>query len=258
MFGLNSTLSPKTAFEPTLDAFNLTFALAGAATPFAQAELPSTFVHKPTAVNVSMERVQILNQDAWIGYLKAAFANDTYMIRSYGNPGLQLGALPHTTVSFDKTLAVPGLGGLKDVQVRDVKIRTDTTQNNFMATVDIFNPSNSVFDIGNVTYRNYINPGQVYIGDSVINNLKLQPGNNSFTTTASTAQQPVVAALGTRPACENGIVETILVPSNVTYHGVVLPFYMASLANMTQQLPLGQAIEAATNNITHFYCPKGV
>lgn len=254
VFGLNSTLRPTTNYRPDLYSFNMTLALAGAASPFITVEVPQLHITKPTSLNISNQRVTIESQSAWQDFLVAAFANETYGIHSQGKPNLKLGALPTDSVTFDKTIYVPGLNGLRNITTTNIKINTTSTTNNFNANVTIINPSNSDFTIGDVTYKNYIMPNMTYIGDSFIPNLVLRPGNNTVPTNASVQNGPVIDALGERPACATGMVETILVPSNVTYNGVELPYYLKSLANVTQLLPLGQAIESATMGLAKYYC----
>lgn len=109
--------------------------------------------------------------------------------------------------------------------------------------------------LGNLTYNNYLAPNDTLIGQSYIDNVVLYPGNNSFPLRASNAQQPVVSALGVKPYCQTGMISLTIEPVNCTFNGVEIPYLLQSLTNITQILPVGQAIEKASNGLTSYYCP---
>ena len=257
--GVNSTLRPKTSYHPNLHSFNATFRLENSTLgPFTTVEFPSVHVQKPLAVNVSNQEVALSNMDAFDEYVRVAVASESYNIIVEGKPKLKLGALPTTSVTFNKTIPVPGLQGFKGVSTSNITINITSMTNNFHSLTNIPNPSTSILNIGNLTYNTYAAPNDTFVGPTVINNVVLHPGDNILPTVASIQQQPIIAALGVRPSCENGLVNVTLVPANVTNNGIFLPYLLQGLTNVTQTLPLGDAISAATNGFAHYYCPPGV
>lgn len=255
-FSTNTTERPKSIFTPTLDPFNVSFYLTDYDnnTAFQVAEFPRTHVHKPTLVNVTDQLIHIENMPQWEQYLRVAFASDYYRVTNLGHTDLHLGALPTTNIEFRKFLTIPGLGGLRTISTSNISIDIQSQQNNFRAITTIPNPSTSIITLGNLTYDTYIAPNNTYIGKTNINDVTLYPGNNTFPLVASTVQAPVIAALGVRPYCQTGNVELTLVPSNLTYNGVEIPYLLQSLTNISQTLPVGQAIEKATDHLLSYYC----
>ena len=256
---MNNTLYPHTSFKPNLSGFNASLRLTDSTIgPFINVEFPSVHVQKPLVVNITDQLVYFNNRDAWNEYVRVAVASDKYSVTVEGRPDLKLGALPTTNVLFNKTVFVPGLNGFKGVTTTNITVNITSDENDFHAVTTIPNPSTSFLDIGNITFNTYAAPNQTLVGQSFLKNVVLGPGDNTFPIVASVQQQPIIAALGVRPACETGLVNVTLEPVSVTNNGADLPYLLQGMSNITQLLPLGDAITAATNGFAHYYCPPGV
>ena len=96
--------------------------------------------------------------------------------------------------------------------------------------MSIFNPSVQTLDLGNVSISMFGPKGfeKLPLGDSVMINTLLKPGNNTINL-RSIINQTSVATVVTHDPYRCGIFEATIRGNNVTYDGQLLPYYSESL-----------------------------
>lgn len=70
------------------------------------------------------------------------------------------------------------------------------------------------------------NVGKIYIDD-----MTLQPGNNSFSLRGNVSQTPVIQTIQEKPYCETGYIPFQLQGLNVDNHDEFLSYYTTALAS---------------------------
>ena len=94
------------SFHPFLDAFNVSTSIAGSAA-YGMVTLPGLTSDAHVPVHVEQD-VQILDIQAFADYNIKVLTSQTFEQRLNGTTTLTLGALPATSVSYDKTVTMNG------------------------------------------------------------------------------------------------------------------------------------------------------
>ena len=94
------------SFHPFLDAFNVSTSIAGSAA-YGMVTLPGLTSDAHVPVHVEQD-VQILDLQAFADYNIKVLTSETFEQRLNGTTTLTLGALPATSVSYDKTVTMNG------------------------------------------------------------------------------------------------------------------------------------------------------
>ncbi|KAI1425386.1 hypothetical protein F5Y12DRAFT_747314 [Xylaria sp. FL1777] len=238
LMAINSTIEADDSVHATIDAFQGTLYLADVDPPlaFAQFNFPQTTSSAVQTVNISQE-VQISDQNAFTTFNKALLSSVSTNVQVKGDTHIHVQGISRAyPVTFDKTVSVKGLNNFEGLSISDPSISI-LAKNNFNGTVHIPNPSALTLEIGNTTFVTYLNGKDV--GQAHINNLVLYPGDNTFTTSASIAQLPILNALTLKPLCElNGKLPFQLVGSDVENNGQTLPYFRDPLAASSQNVTI--------------------
>jgi hypothetical protein len=109
-FQLNQTqvLGSKSSYHPQIYAFEAAVSLAGAAAPFTTVTVPGVISNDGAEIHV-MQKVALSDSDAFADYTTAVMMNEEVSLNIYGRPGLKEGALPQTTVTYNKTVVMKGM-----------------------------------------------------------------------------------------------------------------------------------------------------
>lgn len=109
-FQLNQTqiLGSKSQYHPQIYAFDAAVSLAGAAAPFATVTVPGVKSNDGAEIHVE-QKVDLSDSDAFGDYATAVMMNEEVSLNIYGRPGLKEGALPKTTVTYNKTVVMKGM-----------------------------------------------------------------------------------------------------------------------------------------------------
>lgn len=94
-------------YHPRIYAFDADVSLGGAAAPFTTVRVPEVKSQDGTEVNVS-QMVTLSDLGAFGGYAKAVMLSKEVGLNIYGRPDLKEGALPTTTVTYNKTVTMKG------------------------------------------------------------------------------------------------------------------------------------------------------
>ncbi|KAK4127041.1 hypothetical protein N657DRAFT_187789 [Parathielavia appendiculata] len=219
-------------------------------TPFATLNFPPTTADALQTVNVT-QFLPIENLEALTRYNTWLLANETLRVTVQGDTHVHVRGISRAyPITFKKTLTMNGLRGLEGTVVKPtwVSLQNDTMGNNFRANVSIPNASLVEFELGNVTFYNYLLGKDV--GTVYIDNLTLRPGMNEYTMRATISNADVIEVLGQKPYCENGGVLPFQIRGkSVVNNGQPLPYFADALAahNQTVDIPIGEAVKTHLN-----------
>jgi len=173
--------------------------------------------------------------------------NEEVSLNIYGTPGLKKGALPKTTVTYNKTVVMKGLNKLEGFAVPDFHIMIPAVNGyNMNGTVYIPNPSVMTISMGNLTLNLAVN-GKA-MGQTYLNDLVLKPGNNTIPMLANVNQAAILTMFSSSDnPYKDGIVPFQITGNSSVYHGKNLEYFTKALAanNLTVNLNVYQALKEA-------------
>ncbi|KAK4240321.1 hypothetical protein C8A03DRAFT_42127 [Achaetomium macrosporum] len=240
---INSTIRSDGSVHATIDAFQGVMYLEDKQpnTPFAKIDFPQTNSDAFQTVNVSqflpIDDVQALTVfNTWL------LANESLRVTVLGDTHVRVRGISRDyPVTFKKTVSMPGLNAFTGTVVNQtsISLELDVNGNNFNATAYIPNRSLFDFELGNVTFRNYLFGKE--IGTVYIDNLRVRPGMNVYHMRATIEQGPVVDALGRPEYCQGpnkGILPFEISGKSVVNHGQPLSYFADALAAVNQSIPI--------------------
>jgi len=214
-------------------------------TPFAKIQFPATTADALQTVNVT-QFLHIEDVEALTVFNTWLLANETLRVTIEGDTHVRVkGIARDYPVTFKKTITMPGLQMLDGTEVIPdwISLTPDDKGNNFNATTLIPNRSRVSFELGNVTFHNYLLGKEV--GTVYIDNLTLRPGMNNYTMRATIENGAVIDVLGQKPYCEEkGVLPFQISGKTVVNNGQSLSYFADALAahNQTIQIPIGAAV----------------
>lgn len=249
---INSTIRTDGSVHANIDAFPGSMYLEDYEphTPFATLNFPPTTADALQTVNVT-QFLPIENLEALTRFNTWLLANESLRVTVQGDTHVHVRGISRAyPVTFKKTITMDGLRGLDGTVVTPtwVSLTNDENNNNFKANVTIPNTSRVEFDLGNVTFYNYLLGKEV--GTVYIDNLTLRPGLNYYTMRATINNGDVINALGQKPYCENnGVLPFQIRGKSVIRNGQPLPYFADALAshNQTVEIPIGAAVKTFLN-----------
>ncbi|KAK7731035.1 hypothetical protein SLS53_008906 [Cytospora paraplurivora] len=246
---INSTLKADSSIGAVFDPFDAVMYLEDWApqTPYARVRFPRTTSAAETVVNIT-QFTEILDQNAFAVFNTWFLLNETLNLSVEGDTHVKVSGISKKfPVHFKKTVNMPGLSNLNGTTVPEsrVSLTADAQGDNFFGTVTIPNRSLIGFEMGNVSFINYM-LGEETVGTVYIDNMKLAPGLNNYSMRANITQSPVLDAIQQKPYCESGVLPFQLQGLNVTNHGQYLPYYAVALGSTNQSVDIdvGAALSA--------------
>ncbi|KAL2160946.1 hypothetical protein VTH06DRAFT_8658 [Thermothelomyces fergusii] len=245
---INSTIKTDGSAHAKIDGFQGVMYLEDHEphTPFAKIDFPETTSDALQTVNVT-QLVPIENVEALTRFNTWLLVNDSVRVTVEGDTHVRVKGIARSYgVTFKKTITIPGLRGLDGTVVEPtwVGVEPDERGNNFRADTFIPNRSPVSFELGNVTFHNYLLGREV--GTVFIDNMTLRPGDNEYPMRATIDNLAVIGALGQKPYCEQkGVLPFQIRGKTVVNHGQSLPYFADALAayNQTVMIPIGEAIK---------------
>ena len=267
---LVSVARSDSSFHPTLDAFQAALFLEDTEPniiPFGYVEIPKTNVEHETTITVD-QTLNVTNMDQFIAYNKVVMNSDEFRIAIRGRTGLHQNGLSKINVDYNKVvtmkgprsrcpafnylLKVPSLGlnKLSGFNITGIHILTTNAPDgsNMNGTVSIPNPSVLTIGLGNVTLD--LSVQGTPIGQSLLPDLVLKPGNN-VVPMRSTVNQSLVIGMITS-SFKNGILPLDIVGNSSVSNGQHLEYYEAAIQSNTLHVDLdaGSALAEIGLNIT--------
>ncbi|KAJ5519963.1 hypothetical protein N7463_000416 [Penicillium fimorum] len=227
------------AFHPQIYSFDSAVSLAGAAEPFAHVAVPP--VKSKDGAELHFEqKVDLSDASAFKDYNTAVMLNEEVLLNVYGRPGLKQGGLPKTTVTYNKTVVMKGLNGLKgfDVPKFNIIYPPDKKTNIGMnGTAIIPNPSVMTITMGNVTMNLKLDGRPV--GTTYLNDLVLKPGNNSVPLIGEVDQAYIISLLlSKKNPYKDGVLPFDITGNSSVYNGKEIPYFTKALAANKLQIKL--------------------
>lgn len=237
---INSTITTDGSVHATVEGFQGVMYLEDLQphSPFAKINFPQTSSDAFQTVNVS-QFLPIDDVKALTVFNTWLLANESLRVTVLGDTDVRVRGISRDYgVTFKKTVDMPGLNAFAGTVVNQTSISLDK-ENNFNATAYIPNRSHFDFELGNVTFRNYL-LGQE-IGTVYIDNLRVRRGMNVYKMRATIQQEPVIKALGRPEYCQGpnkGILPFEISGSSVINHGQALSYFADALAAVNQSIPI--------------------
>ncbi|KAL1871056.1 hypothetical protein VTK73DRAFT_2252 [Phialemonium thermophilum] len=219
-------------------------------TPFAEVNFPQTSSKSHQIVNVTQQFVPIKNMEAFTTFNTWLLLNETLRVTVKGKTHVKVSGIGKKfSVDFKKTITMPGIQDFKGTTVpeSEISIMPDDNGDNFKGITTIPNRSIVTFEIGNVSFHNYLLGEE--IGTVYIDNMILRPGVNNYSMHANISQAPVLEAIAQKPYCQTGIIPFQLRGKTVFNHGQPLSYFADALAsaNQTVEIDIGTDLKAALN-----------
>ncbi|KAK3311111.1 uncharacterized protein B0T15DRAFT_520434 [Chaetomium strumarium] len=237
---INSTITTDGSVHATVKGFQGVMYLEDLQphTPFAKFDFPQTNSDAFQTVNISqflpVDDVKALTVfNTWL------LANESLRVTVLGDTQVRVKGISRDYgVTFKKIVDMPGLNAFAGTVVNQTSVSLDK-ENNFNGTAYIPNLSHFDFELGNVTFRNYLFGEE--IGTVYIDNLRVRRGMNVYRMRASIQQTPVIEALGRPEYCKGpnkGILPFVISGKSVINHGQALPYFADALAAVNQSIPI--------------------
>ncbi|KAF9880003.1 hypothetical protein CkaCkLH20_02814 [Colletotrichum karsti] len=250
---INSTLRSDGKVSATIEPFEGAMYLEDLEphTPFVTINFPETKSVKMQTVNVS-QPIQIADMAAFTTFNTWFQANESVRVTIRGDTHVKVsGISKRYPVTFKNTVTLKALHEFSGLNVTEseISLTPDARGDNFHGKVTIPNHSVITLEIGNASFSNILNNGN--IGTVFIDNLVLHPGNNDVEMRANISQAPVLTALGKRPACESGVIAFGLQGKDVVNGGERLSYFADALAagTVATDINVGGALKKIGLNI---------
>ncbi|KAK0661144.1 hypothetical protein DIS24_g2791 [Lasiodiplodia hormozganensis] len=179
---LNNEVTSTSSYHPTLSSFNASLFLEDTLPdikPFGYITIPSVKSESEVQVDVEQD-VEVADMDQFIAYNKLVITSEEFRLAVRGRPSVKLDGLPSFDVDYNKVITMKGLNKLSGLAITsaDIKTKPEPDGATLLGTLFIPNPSVLGVAMGNVTMNLSVNG--TYIGYTLIPDLNLVPGNNTF------------------------------------------------------------------------------
>jgi Protein of unknown function (DUF3712) len=136
------------------------------------------------------------------------------------------------------------LNGLKGFKITNftISLQAEADGTNLHGTVYIPNQSTLSVQMGTVVMNLFVDGQQ--IGNSTIQDMTLNPGDNYLPMTSASNQTMVISLIQSK--YKNGILPITIIGNSSTYNGQRIPYYEAALAAnpLQAELDIGSALKA--------------
>ncbi|KAF1975203.1 hypothetical protein BU23DRAFT_459305 [Bimuria novae-zelandiae CBS 107.79] len=239
------------SFHPTLEAFQAGLSLDGQE-PFLYLNVPEVKADAETKISIDQD-APIVNMDSFKEYTKTTIGSENFTVLMSGKTKVHQSGLSAISVDYNKRIEMKGLNKLSGLRIENIKILFGTKNelpdgSNMVGNAIIPNPSVMTLDLGNVTMDLSID-GKT-IGQAVLPNLLLKPGDNNNTMTSKLDQLEVVQLITTK--YKDGVVPFEIMGNSSVRNGEHLEYFEEAIKSNTIKLDLdvGPALAAIGLNIT--------
>ncbi|KAL1643341.1 hypothetical protein SLS58_005012 [Diplodia intermedia] len=251
---LNNKVTSSSSYHPTLSSFNGSLFLEDSLPdikPFGYITIPEVKSESEVQVDVEQD-VEVADMDQFIAYNKLVISSEEFRLGLRGRPSVKLDGLPSFDADYNKVVTMKGeacnpfhsqskraeadilqgLNKLAGLAITSADIRTvpEPDGATLLGTLFIPNPSVLGVSMGNVTMDLSVNG--TYIGYTLIPDLNLMPGNNTFNM-RSYVDTKLVLGLVTKQYTDFVLPLDIIGNSSINSAGDRIPWLEAAIKQNT-------------------------
>ncbi|GAM35148.1 hypothetical protein TCE0_017f03247 [Talaromyces pinophilus] len=203
--------------------------------PYINIALPEETFEGKANISITNQTVTLLDRGQFIDFLTVAVYEKTFKMSAKGTTTAHLGAL-RAKFTLDKDVELNGLWALNGFSIQSaglVERQSDGT--NLQGVAVLPNYSLVTFALGNVTLN--LQAGGLILGQAVIDNVVLTPGNNTVSLRGSVSIETILQNLGTiieaeKDAILSGNIALSASGNSTVYNGVHILYYEEVLNNL--------------------------
>ncbi|KAL4891818.1 hypothetical protein BDV59DRAFT_203091 [Aspergillus ambiguus] len=238
-FSLAATINVPLGLGVSVDKFNLSLFDRDVKPrkPYVTAELGPVFLKGKSQLTITNQTVTIQDEDEFTKFLSKAVYSKNFTMSAYGKTTAHLGKLK-VPLTLDKDVELAGLDELSGFSIDSASIALppESDGSNLVGSATLPNHSLVTFALGNVTLDLKI--GDLVLGNGTIDNVLLEPGNNTVPLRGILDIQKAVANIGTLLAAETNALSSgnlMLSASghSTIYNGLHIPYFEKVLNNLT-------------------------
>ncbi|KAH8694961.1 hypothetical protein BGW36DRAFT_428860 [Talaromyces proteolyticus] len=213
--------------------------------PMALLDMPEDRIHKNTSMNtVGNQFTPFMNYTSWHEFVHNTIFLDSGGLGLKGSVRTQLGKIKKFTLDLNKVVPSKALNQFKGFTIDSAAlVPTQSDGSNLLANATLPNQSVLTLEIGNTSVN--IMSGDLVIATGMIENLFLQPGNNTFAIRGKANLTNLIENLGDLlkyqgPYIKNGNLELTTHVTNIEYNGSRVPYYSDEMGKLplTAQTPV--------------------
>ncbi|KAH8699234.1 hypothetical protein BGW36DRAFT_426906 [Talaromyces proteolyticus] len=211
--------------------------------PYVAVNVPGQHLKGRSHVDISNQTVTILNKSQFVAFLREVVYSKCFTLSAKGSTTAHIGALK-VPLTLNKDVQLNGLDALSGFSIQEAKlVRRESDGTNFRGVAVIPNYSIVSFALGNVTLN--LKAADFVLGQGVIENVVLKPGNNTVDIKGSLSIATVLDNLISIAAAEKsailkGNLELSASGNATIYEGVHITYYESVLNSlvMTADVPI--------------------
>ncbi|PCH06625.1 Protein of unknown function DUF3712 [Penicillium occitanis (nom. inval.)] len=203
--------------------------------PYINVALPEETFEGKANISITNQTVTLLDRGQFIDFLTVAVYEKTFKMSAKGTTTAHLGAL-RAKLTLDKDVELNGLWAFNGFSIQSaglVEQQSDGT--NLQGVAVLPNYSLVTFALGNVTLN--LQAGGLILGQAVIDNVVLTPGNNTVSLRGSVSIEKILQNLATiieaeKDAILGGNIALSASGNSTVYNGAHIPYYEEVLNNL--------------------------
>lgn len=237
---IDTLIKSDSKFHPTIDGFRAALSLQGQE-PFLYVDVPQAKSEGETRITID-QNVKLASLERFSTYTKTVLASESFEVHMDGNTNIHISGLPAANVNYNKVITMKGLNKLAGLNITDLKVLSGKDQilpdgSNLLGNVHVPNPSVMTLDLGNVTLD--LSVDGLAIGNALIPNLTLKPGNNVVPLQSKVNQLSILSFVtGPTAKYTNGVLPLSVVGNSSIRNGEHLTYYEDALKSNTIKLDL--------------------
>ncbi|KAF2750711.1 hypothetical protein M011DRAFT_455725 [Sporormia fimetaria CBS 119925] len=235
-----STARSSSKFHPIIEGFPAALSLKDKE-PFLRVDVPEVKANAETEIIIEMDK-KIDDMERFTEYTMTVMGSEEFEVYMDGKTKIRQSGLSAIDVDYNKVIKMKGLNHLSGLKISDVKILSGKAEiledgSNMIGRVFIPNPSVMTLDLGNVTMDLAVD-GK-HIGQSLLPNLKLVPGDNDVPMQAHVEQLDVISLITAK--YKNGVIPLEITGNSSVHSGQHLPYFEQAIQKNVIKLDLDVA-----------------
>lgn len=248
---LVSVAKSTSSFHPVIEGFKASLSLENK-DPFIVIDVPETKAEASTDIVVEQD-LKFASLERFVEYNKVVMGSESFSVFLTGKTRIRQSGLQPISVDYRKKVTMKGLNKLSGLTISNVTILSGRSAilpdgSNMLGTVYIPNPSVMTIDLGNVTLS--LSVDNTPIGSSLLPNLIVRPGNNSYPMQSRVDQLAVIGLITNK--YKNAILPIDVVGNTSSVGDQRLSYFESALSanKIRVDLNVGPALKSIGLNVT--------